>query len=167
MLDTGAWGANLRETFAPLAAAVQQGLTTGDRLLAELGKRPRQPDRRLLSLTLHDIGGGAHSLAELDFTALCRRAGLPDPLHQQVRRDPSGRRRYLDVVMRRRDGSTFAVEIDGALHLQPETYWDDMSRGNNLVISGMAVLRFPALALRMSPDAVVDQLRRMYESPGR
>lgn len=124
-------------------------------------------DRRLLLLTLDDIGGGSESLAELDFVRLCRPAGVPAPLRQSVRQDNSGRRRYLDAEFPFRSGrGSFAVEIDGALHLQPRTYWEDMARSNDVTITGIPVLRFPALALRLEPQAVVRQVRRMYESRG-
>ncbi len=77
-----------------------------------------------------------------------------------VRRDPDGRRRYLDAVLRRRDGVAVAVEIDGAVHLVAETYWSDMARGNEVVIGGDRLLRFPAIALELDGHMVADQLRR-------
>lgn len=165
LVDAAGWAANDRDACAILAAAVQQGLTTAHRLVAEVMAGARLRRRKLLLLTLHDIGCGAHSLAELDLVRLARRAGIPAPLLQEVRKDSSGRRRYLDAVFPfRSDRSAFAVEVDGALHLQPETYSDDMTRANDVVISGTPVLRFSALTLRLDPEAVVRQLRRMYES---
>lgn len=169
LLDAACWTAHDRDACALLAAAVQQRLTTAGRLQAEVAAAPVFRRRRLFRLVLDDIDGGAHSLAELDFARLCRRCDLPAPLRQAVRTDSRGRRRFLDVELPFRSGrGTFAVEIDGALHLLPRTYWDDMARSNEITIAGTPVLRFPTLALRLEPDAVMAQVRRMYESlPGR
>lgn len=164
LIDAASWAANDRAACAVLAAAVQQRLTTAGRLLAEARIAVRARRRHLLMLVLHDIEGGAHSLAELDFARLCRRAGI-EVVRQTVRTDSRGRRRYLDVEIRFRGGKgTFAVEIDGALHLEAATYADDMVRGNDITIAGTPVLRFSALSVRLQPEAVLAQLRRMYES---
>jgi hypothetical protein len=40
-------------------------------------------------------------------------------------------------------------------------WWDDMSRQNELVIAGRPVLRYPSLTIRLEPQAVIDQLRRI------
>ena len=52
------------------------------------------------------------------------------------------------------------VEIDGALHLLVRTYWDDMSRGNELSIDGETQLRFPSVAIHLNDPTALDQLRR-------
>ncbi len=51
------------------------------------------------------------------------------------------------------------VEIDGAAHRAVVTYWDDMYRGNELVISGEPVLRHPSVAVRLDEARVIEQLR--------
>jgi very-short-patch-repair endonuclease len=77
-----------------------------------------------------------------------------------VRLDHRGRRRYLDATFTRADGRLIRVEIDGALHLVVRTYWDDMSRGNELVIGREEVLRFPSYVIHAGDPEAVDQLRR-------
>jgi hypothetical protein len=52
--------------------------------------------RRAMAAALLDVHGGAMALSEIDLARLCRSAGLPEPRRQRVRRNASGRRRYLD-----------------------------------------------------------------------
>ncbi|HEU5267832.1 MAG TPA: DUF559 domain-containing protein, partial [Jatrophihabitans sp.] len=104
---------------------------------------------------------GGHTLAEIDLGPLARRAGLPPPHRQAVRPAPSGHVRYVDAEFNLPDGTVLAVEIDGAVHLKPTSWWNDMDRQNELVIGGQPVLRFPSVTLRLEPDRVADQLQRM------
>lgn len=143
-----------------LAAAVQQGLVTADELRDSLAVAIRTRHRSELRAAVDDIEQGAEALSEIDFAALCRRAGLPAPVRQAVRVEPSGRRRYLDAEWRRTDGRRVVVEIDGALHLAPRRWWDDQLRQNELMIGGDLVLRFPSVVVRTEPHVVLDQLRR-------
>lgn len=108
-----------------LAASVQQRRTTAPELLAALDRHPRVRHHAALRLAAFDIAGGSEALSEIDFVRLCRRAGLPMPDRQMVRREPSGRRRYLDASWRRGDGRLVVAEVDGALHLAPKRWWDD------------------------------------------
>jgi hypothetical protein len=48
-------------------------------------------NRALLLRTLDDVEGGSHSVRELQFLSIVRRAGLPAPARQVVRRRPGGR----------------------------------------------------------------------------
>ena len=81
-----------------LAAAVQQRRTSAVTLSAARERAPRQKHRRLLIGCCHDIGQGAQALSEIDFVRLCRRFGLPRPIQQMVRVEPTGQRRYLDAA---------------------------------------------------------------------
>jgi hypothetical protein len=80
-----------------LAAAVQQQLTTTKSLAEALDRHSRTRHRRALTLAVADIEGGSQALSEIDFVRLCRRYRLPEPVQQRLRREPSGRRRYLDA----------------------------------------------------------------------
>lgn len=160
VLDAAAWTRKPAAACGLLAAGVQQRIVVPDRVLEELDKAGRVRHARLLRSALGDIGGGAQAFSEIHFTAICRRNGLPEPERQVVRVDENGRRRYLDVVLRGPDGCRVVVEIDGAVHLLPERYWDDMSRDNELVIDGERRLRFPTIALYLDEPRVVDQVRR-------
>jgi hypothetical protein len=108
---------------------------------------------------LADIEGGAHSMSEIDFVRFCARNGLPKPVHQTVRKDLTGRRRYLDAVLVGPTGEV-KVEIDGALHLVVQTYWGDMYRGNEMTIANDGALRFPSYVIYADDPEALDQLRR-------
>jgi hypothetical protein len=143
-----------------LAAAVQQRIVAITALLAALTASSRLRHRAVLVSAAYDILGGAQALSEIDFVRVCRRARLPTPEQQRVRRDGSGRRRYLDASWRLPDGRLLVAEVDGALHLSPRRWWDDQLRQNELVVSGAVVLRFPTAVVRTQPELVVAQLRR-------
>jgi very-short-patch-repair endonuclease len=96
----------------------------------------------------------------MEFIRFCRRNRLPTPTLQTVRTDAAGRRRYLDATLHGRNGRTIHVEVDGALHLVVETYWNDMARGNELVIGRERVLRFPSYVIHANDQGAADQLRR-------
>lgn len=160
IMDAAVWTRRSRSACGLVAAAVQQGIATPERLAAELDGAGKVRHHRLLRSVLVDIGGGAQALSEIDFGRLCVEYGLPRPERQVIRVEPNGRRRYLDVVLRGPDGRTLIVEIDGALHLLPERYWDDMSRDNELVIAGERRLRIPTIAMHLDRARVADQVRR-------
>ncbi len=159
-VDAAAWSSSPRTAVGLLAAVVQQGLARADDLALELARAGKVRHHRLLAACLADIAGGARALSEIDFGALCRRWGLPEPIRQSVRVEPSGRRRYLDAEWVTPDGRRVVAEVDGAIHMLPRQYWDDMVRANELVLTGTAVLRFAAYAVRAHPDEVAAQLRR-------
>ncbi|MFG3703379.1 DUF559 domain-containing protein [Micromonospora sp. NPDC047670] len=163
LVDAAQWAATDQEARAIIAAGFQQRLVGGDDLHRVLDRMPRARRRDLIRQTAADAAGGAHSLAELDFLGLVRRAGLPEPTRQAVRRDAAGRRRYIDVWFGR---WRVHVEVDGGQHLDPSTAWADMRRQNDLWIDGDRVLRFPAWAVRQDPQAVIDQLRTALRAAG-
>jgi hypothetical protein len=155
LVDAASWTVPPRRACAILAAGVQQRLTTANRLRDELASRSCGRHHRLHNLVLGDIAGGADSFAEIDFGWLTRRAGLVAPRRQTFRFDSAGRRRFLDA-----DLGGFFVEIDGAVHLRPLRYWDDMERQNDLlIVTGKPILRFASVAIRIAPNAVLAQLR--------
>jgi hypothetical protein len=142
-----------------LAAAVQQRLVTVSGLATAVEAAPRVHHRAALRAAVADIGQGADALSEIDFVRLCRRHGLPAPDQQAIRRDSSGRRRYLDATWRRRDGRLVVVEVDGALHLSPRRWWADQLRQNELALADAIVVRFPSVVVRTESALVVEQLR--------
>ncbi|MFI7577438.1 DUF559 domain-containing protein [Micromonospora sp. NPDC049497] len=156
LVDAAQWAVTDEEARAVIAAGFQQRLIGGDDVDRVLERLPRARRRRLIAQTAADAAGGAHSLAELDFLGLVRRAGLPEPSRQVVRRDAAGRRRYVDVLF---EEWHVHVEIDGGHHMDPAAAWADMGRQNDLWIEGDRVLRFPAWAVRNQPEKVICQLR--------
>ncbi|WP_116511097.1 DUF559 domain-containing protein [Micromonospora sp. B006] len=163
LVDAAQWAATDEEARAVIAAGFQQRLVWGEDLHRVLERLPRARRRRLILATATDAAGGAHSLAELDFLDLVRRSGLPEPSLQAVRRDATGRRRYLDVWFER---WRVHVEVDGGQHLDPRTAWADMQRQNDVWATGDRVLRFPAWAVRNDPTRVITQLRAALRSAG-
>jgi hypothetical protein len=161
VLDGATWSRYPRRACAVLCAAVQQRLVTPEQLLGELADAGPVRHARLMRRVLGDIGGGAHTLAEIDLGRLAARAGLPPPHRQRMRREPSGRIRYLDAEFLLPDGTVLVVEVDGRGHMEVETWLDDSSRQNEVIIEGRPVLRFPSLTIRFDEERVIDQLRRM------
>ena len=150
----------VRHACALLATGVQQRLVVASALHAALDPLPKLRHHHALRLAVYDIEQGAQALSEIDFVRLCRRYRLPAPSLQAVRREPSGRRRYLDALWQRADGSLLAVEVDGAIHLGARSWVADQLRQNEIVIGGTPVLRFPSVVVRNEPAVVADQLRR-------
>lgn len=154
LVDAASWTPPERKACAVLAAGVQQGLTTASRLKPELDAATGTRHHHLLTRVLWDIEGGARSFAEIDVGRCAALAGLPPPIRQAFRYDRAGRRRWLDV-----DFKGFSAEVDGAVHLKPLRYWDDMERQNDLVIvTGKPILRFSTVAFRIARDVVIAQL---------
>jgi hypothetical protein len=143
-----------------LAASVQQKKATAEELEAAIARSPRIRHRALFRLAVADIAGGSQALSEIDLVRLCRRNGLPIPVRQLVRRERSGRRRYLDATWKRSDGKLIVVEVDGALHLAPRRWWDDQLRQNEIALTEAMVLRYPSVILRTDEALVTGQLRR-------
>ncbi|WP_460603040.1 hypothetical protein [Jatrophihabitans fulvus] len=77
---------------------------------------------------------------------------------------PGGRRRYLDVEWRRADGRRYAVEVDGAHHMQVGQWTSDLLRQNEVVIGGTPTLRYSAVVVREDERVVADQLRRFLRA---
>ena len=141
-----------------LCLVVQQRLTRPDRVLATWRQVARSRRRRLLDAVIPDLCDGAHSLGELDFATMCRRAGLPPPSRQVVRTGPGGRV-YLDVAW---EDLGLVVEIDGGHHALALNPVDDALRQNEVTLAEDVVLRVPVLGLRLTPDAFLAQVVRAH-----
>lgn len=157
------WAVSARQAALVLVMPVQQRLVDGAQLVQTTG-RVRSRNRRALVRTIaRDIADGAQSLGELDFAALCRARGLPEPSRQVVRRGPRGTV-YLDVAW---DGVDLVVEIDGSQHGWGLAATDDQLRQNAVVISGDRVLRMTLMGLRVMPEAFMDQVCEAHARFGR
>ncbi|HYN95816.1 MAG TPA: DUF559 domain-containing protein [Pilimelia sp.] len=163
VVDAAQWATTDDRARSIVAAAFQQHLVGYDDVARVLARMPRAHRRALVARTAADAAGGAHSLPEVEFQALCRRDGLPSPSRQVRRQDASGRYRYLDAY--------FAewgvhVEIDGGQHMDVRQWWADMRRQNDLWIAGDRVLRFPAWVVRDRPAEVATQVRAALLAAG-
>ncbi len=154
------WARSDRQAALIMVMAVQQRLTTSERLLAASIKVRRRARRAFIHRVALDIADGAQSLGELDFAGLCRTWGLPAPSRQVVRHGPNGRI-YLDAAW---EGLDWAVEIDGAHHFWGVTPTEDTVRQNEVVLAGERVLRMTLIGLRLEPDRFMQQLVRALTS---
>jgi hypothetical protein len=161
VIDGATWSTHARWACTILCASVQQRIVTAGQLEQEL--RVAGPIRHVAAMRdiLGDIGGGGHTLAEIDLGPLAVKAGLPPPRRQRLRRESSGKARWLDVEFDLPDGTALAVEVDGSAHMQIDSWIDDSDRQNEVVIGGQPVLRFPSITVRLNEQRVIDQLRRM------
>lgn len=155
-LDAASWARSDDRARAIIAAAFQQRLVSYTDVLATFSRFKLLHRRDAIIAAVHDSGDGSHSGAELDFLRLCRENGLPEPTRQSSVRDVTGRRRYRDAYF---EEWQLHVEIDGAQHLDVQSWWADMQRQNDMWIAGDRVLRFPAWAVRNEPAKVVVAVR--------
>lgn len=149
-----------RPAVGLLAATVQQWLTSAVGLRAALARATRTRHRAALLAAVDDIEMGARALGEIDFARLCRRNALPEPTRQAVRVEPSGRRRYLDAEWQLPGRRRLVAEVDGAIHLSPQGWFDDQLQQNEITLTSSVVLRFPSVVVREEEPIVVAQLRR-------
>ena len=143
---------------ALLCAGVQQRLVRAADLRDVVERLGPVRHRALLLRTLDDVEAGAHSVREVQFLRVVRRAGLPLP-DLQVVRTRRGGRHYLDAHWRR---YRLRAEVDGLGHLLVRTWSADVDRDNELQLGGPqeCCLRIPGFWLDERPSHVVDQVRR-------
>jgi hypothetical protein len=164
VVDAAAWSPSAWTAFRIVIAAVQQRLTTADRLLETLAAAGQVRHCRQLRHLLADVSGGAEALSEVAFLRWCRRHALPRPM-LQVRTDTAGRRRYLDAEFRRRDGGTLWVEVDGGVHLTLDTRWEDAVKDNDAWLAGRRSLRLISAAIYADDVRALRQVRQALGLP--
>lgn len=150
------WAQSDRQAALLLVMAVQQRLVRPAALEQAVTAVRRHQRRAFVVEVIDDLVDGARALGELDFAAMCRARGLPEPGRQVVRRGPRGRV-YLDVCW---EELGLVVEIDGIHHTRGLAPLDDALRQNAVTLDREMVLRVPLLGLRLAPDAFMDQVER-------
>jgi hypothetical protein len=152
------YDAPIRAAHGVLAAAVQQRLTTANRLLAWI--EDLRPLRRARGFrgTVTDIEGGAHSGAELDVRRVCRRFGLRLPDRQRPRLDRSGKRRWTDCEWDFPDGSALVLEVDGSFHVDVVAWSADIKRARALTTGSRTLVRCTSFELRHEMEDVARDL---------
>jgi hypothetical protein len=162
----GAYQRSRRTAQGVVAAAVQQRLTTcGDLGFWVDAMRPLRW-AGLFGRALLEIGGGAHSLAEIDVRRLCRDHGLMSPTRQTPRRDSSGRVRWTDCEWHLPDGHVVVLEVDGGFHMEVEHWEDDLARQRGLSRPDRTIVRCSAREVREESWQVARDLRALGV-PGR
>jgi very-short-patch-repair endonuclease len=163
IVDAASWARSDREATLIVVMAFQQRLVRVEQVEDVLARMPRAKRRRLVAAVARDAADGAHSLGELDVVRLLRKEGLPTPTGQAVRRDSSGRRRYLDLYFEEWD---LHVEIDGRHHDNPGQAWLDMDRQNALWTPGKRDMRFPSWLVRVEPGVFLARVRAALRERG-
>ncbi|MGE5827193.1 MAG: hypothetical protein ACM30G_02370 [Micromonosporaceae bacterium] len=163
VVDAAQWAGTDDEARAIVAAACQQRRTSAEEIREVVDRMRRAHRRAIVMETIGFTTRGAEALSEINLVKLCRRNRLPVPDLQVRRRDRNGRLRYLDARWR-----AFGVcaEVDGGIHTDPEVWWEDMRRQNDLWVAGERLLRFPAWAIIRREAEVADQLRAAFAAGG-
>ncbi len=160
-IDAGAWQPWPRFACAMLAAAVQQRMCTPQELDQTLAVVGRVRHKQHMRSSLRDIAEGAHALGEVDVARLCRLHALAPPSRQKLRRDATGRVRYLDCEWDLEDGSIVVLEVDGSHHFDVEHWEADMKRERKIVVSRRWVLRASNFEVRYEHAGVAADLIAM------
>lgn len=156
------WARSDKQATLLLTMAVQQRLTTPERLGAQALTVKRDSRRLLVTMVIGDLLGGVRSLGEHEFAHECRRRGIPEPSRQVLRRSPEGRW-YLDVCW---DEWGVVVEVDGIQHEWATNIVSDALRHNAVTLERAVVLRLPLLGLRVAPDEFFAQIRTALAGRG-
>jgi hypothetical protein len=157
-IDAAAWQPWPRFACAQVAAVVQQRLCTADDLDRAMRHVGRVRHKAHLREAIRDIRGGSQALSEIDLVHLCRRFGLQEPDRQVKRSDRHGRLRYLDAEWKLTGGRRVVLEVDGAHHLDVESWQADMRRERGVVIGGAQVLRATSVEVRVEPSQIAADL---------
>ena len=156
------WARSDKQAVLLMTMAVQQGLTTAERL-GEAALRIRRDKRRLLiQMTILDLLDGVRSISEHEFARECRDRGIPEPSRQVRRRTRDGRY-FLDVYW---EEWGVVVEIDGIQHGWVQNVISDALRHNDVTLSDALVLRLPLLGLRVAADDFFEQISEALRSRG-
>jgi very-short-patch-repair endonuclease len=156
------WAKSDKQATLILTMAVQQRMTTPERLGGALLRVRRDRRRLLMTTVITDLVGGVRSLGEHEFAQMCRLRGIPEPTRQVLRQGPD-KRWYLDVHWEAWGG---VVEIDGIQHAWATNLVADALRHNAIAIENALVLRLPLLGLRVAADDFFAQIIEALVSRG-
>ncbi|RYC09564.1 hypothetical protein [Nocardioides zhouii] len=156
------WAKSDKQAVLLITMAVQQRLTTAERIGQSLLSVHRDKRRRLLHAAVLDLLDGVRSISEAEFAAECRKRGLPKPSRQVVRRGKDGTY-YLDVCW---EEWGVVVEIDGIQHSWATNVVQDALRHNDVTLDNSVVLRLPLLGLRVAADDFFAQIERALRDRG-
>lgn len=156
------WARSDKQAVLLLTMAVQQGLTTAERLGVSALRVKRDKRRLLLQMTILDLLDGVRSISEHEFARECRERGIPEPT-RQVRRQTADGRYFLDAVW---EEWGVVVEIDGIQHGWVQNAVVDALRHNDVALTAALVLRLPLLGLRVRADEFFEQIIEALRSRG-
>jgi very-short-patch-repair endonuclease len=145
----------LVDRAGPVIRAVNDRLTTPQRLVAALAEVPRMPDRAALRALVDRLTAGCRSPLEIwGHDHVFKGAGMPALVRQAPIR-VGGRTIYLDVFA---EAERVNVELDGATtHGDPAEREIDLRRDALLATIGILVVRFTHRRLMTNPADVSRQ----------
>jgi very-short-patch-repair endonuclease len=162
VVDAASWAPSDGFARIVVLAAFQQRLVGARQVREALTRRGPCRRRALVVESVLDAVGGVQSLPERDLGRIWRATGLPAIGRQRAVRGPSGRY-FLDVWCPRLG---LGVEVHGVPHMAVAQWDDDLTRANEVAITGVRQLAFSSYAVRRQPRVVADQLVRMAQALG-
>ena len=156
LLDAAAWSGSDNRARAVLAAGVQQRLVRPDQLDGGARTVPRLRRHALIAARWPTSQAGHRRCLSSTSPGSPGASACQPRTGRRCGCDGDGRRRWLDAYW---EEARLAVEVDGLWHMEAAAWWADMRRGNDLTISGLRVLRFPAFVVRDQPGVVAAQIR--------
>lgn len=150
------------DRYKPMIRAVNDRLTTAERLAGALEDTPRLSDRAACRGLLARLASGCRSALEIwGHDHVFTGSDLP-PLQRQVRVQVGGRTLYLDVYA---EAERVDFELDGAAsHGSPAQREVDLRRDALLATAGILVVRFSHQRLRLDTAAVRREIRAILEA---
>lgn len=160
LLDAARRIRDRRTCIALIAEVVQRGVVDVGSLLTELddgcGRGSAVPRR-----ALHELLGGAHSVAEVDAEKLYERSGLPPSQANVDLYTEDGV--FIMNTDRWFDEVGLANEIDSYLHhASPADYEKTVKRRAGAEGHGVIVTAFTPKMIAEEPQRVIEELRRAY-----
>jgi hypothetical protein len=162
LAGTGLGGAN-QDPLHWVSLAIQQRLTTPERLVTAVRRRTRLANRQDLVEILACAGDGVESPLEYHYLRDVERAhGLPAGTRQAVAR-VAGRSVRRDVYYRE---YRVLVELDGQVGHSGEDRFRDFRRDNAALVSGDVTLRYGFYDVRRNSCAVARQVATVLTARG-
>jgi hypothetical protein len=159
VLDLLAEASSARQVEGWVTTAVQQRLTTAERLRRTADARRALPYRHLLVSLLGDVDAGVRSPLELDYLRDVERGHeLPVGQRQQ-------RQRGTEVDVCYEEQATL-VELDGRVGHSGADRFRDMSRDNAAAVDGLLTLRFGHADVHDTPCEVAWQVAEVLVRRG-
>jgi hypothetical protein len=162
LVGTGLGGAN-QDPLHWVSLAIQQRLTTPERLVAALGRRKRLATRKDLLEILASVEDGIESPLEYHYLHDVELAhGLPTGIRQLAAR-VAGRTARRDVYYK---AYRVLVELDGQVGHTGEDRFRDFRRDNAALVLGDVTLRYGWYDVRRESCAVARQVAAVLTARG-